>query len=78
MRILLIDAVLAFWLAYIFHPPTRRFIWRPSLAASRVRRTGPGTILTSAIFLVCIVVIVLYMTATHHIDDDPLVAEQSF
>ncbi len=57
-----LDAILAFWIAYIFTRPLGAsfadFLSQPKEYGGM----GLGAILTSAIFLAAIVVIVIYMT----------------
>ncbi len=60
-----LDAILAFWIAYIFTRPLGASFGDLLSQPKEYGGMGLGTILTSAIFLAAIVGIVIYMTSTH-------------
>lgn len=60
-----LDAILAFWLVYIFTRPLGASFGDLLSQPHEYGGFGLGTILTSAIFLSAIVAIVAYMTVTH-------------
>lgn len=59
-----LDAILAFWIAYIFTRPLGASFGDLLSQPQEYGGMGLGTILTSAIFLATIIGIVIYMTAT--------------
>ena len=59
-----LDAILAFWIAYIFTRPLGASFGDLMSQPKEYGGMGLGTILTSAIFLAAIVAIVIYMTWT--------------
>jgi uncharacterized membrane-anchored protein len=63
--VLKFDAVLCFWLAYIFTRPLGASFGDLLSQPVEYGGLGLGTIITSAMFLAAIVAIVAYMTATH-------------
>jgi uncharacterized membrane-anchored protein len=63
-----IDGILAFWLAYILTRPLGASFGDLLSQPQEYGGLGFGTIITSALFLITIVVIVVYMTFTHHRD----------
>ena len=67
--VLRINAVLAFWLAYIFTRPLGASIGDLLSQPLEYGGLGLGTILTSTIFLVCIAGLVAYMTVTGSTED---------
>ena len=69
------DAILAFWLAYIFTRPLGASFGDLLSQPLEYGGLGLGTIVTSAIFLVCIAALVAYMTITGSTEDQALVAE---
>lgn len=62
--VLRLDAILAFWIAYIFTRPLGASFGDLLSQPKEYGGMGLGTILTSAIFLAAIVAIVIYMTVT--------------
>ncbi len=68
-----LDAILAFWIAYIFTRPLGASFGDLLSQPSEYGGMGLGTILTSAIFLLAIVGIVIYMTAKRQSDEVVLV-----
>jgi uncharacterized membrane-anchored protein len=60
-----INAILAFWLAYIFTRPLGASFGDLLSKPAEYGGLGFGTIVTSVLFLVAIVSIVFYMTLTH-------------
>lgn len=74
--VLRIDAVLAFWLAYIFTRPLGASFGDLLSQPIEYGGLGLGTIVTSLLFLACIVAIVFYMTVTFQ-DGGPETGELS-
>ena len=64
-----LDPILGFWLAYIFTRPLGASFGDLLSQPSEYGGMGLGTIITSAIFLVCIIAIVGYMSVTHDGDE---------
>ncbi|WP_322866598.1 hypothetical protein U5922_010645 [Aquicoccus sp. G2-2] len=62
--VLKLDAIIAFWIAYIFTRPLGASFGDLMSQPKEYGGMGLGTILTSAIFLLVIVAIVIYMTIT--------------
>ena len=60
-----LDAILAFWLVYIFTRPLGASFGDLLSQPKHYGGFGLGTIITSAIFLVSIAAIVVYMTITY-------------
>jgi uncharacterized membrane-anchored protein len=60
-----LDAILGFWLAYIFTRPLGASFGDLLSQPHEYGGMGLGTIITSALFLSAIAAIVLYMTVTH-------------
>jgi uncharacterized membrane-anchored protein len=60
-----LDAILGFWLAYIFTRPLGASFGDLLSQPHEYGGMGLGTIITSAIFLTAIALIVLYMSVTH-------------
>jgi uncharacterized membrane-anchored protein len=60
-----LDAILAFWLAYIFTRPLGASFGDLLSQPHEYGGMGLGTIVTSALFLTVIAAIVLYMSVTH-------------
>jgi uncharacterized membrane-anchored protein len=60
-----LDAILGFWLAYIFTRPLGASFGDLLSQPHEYGGMGLGTIITSAIFLAAIAAIVLYMSVTH-------------
>jgi uncharacterized membrane-anchored protein len=60
-----LDAILGFWLAYIFTRPLGASFGDLLSQPHEYGGMGLGTIVTSAIFLAAIAAIVFYMTVTH-------------
>jgi uncharacterized membrane-anchored protein len=60
-----LDAILGFWLAYIFTRPLGASFGDLLSQPHEYGGMGLGTIVTSALFLSAIAAIVLYMTVTH-------------
>ena len=73
--VLRIDAILAFWLAYIFTRPLGASFGDMLSQPIEYGGLGLGTIITSAIFLACIVGLVLYMTMTYRPEQEAMVTE---
>ena len=63
--VLKIDAILAFWLAYVFTRPLGASFGDLLSQPVEYGGLGFGTIITSALFLITIIAIVGYMTFTH-------------
>lgn len=72
-----IDAVLAFWLAYVFTRPLGASFGDLLSQPIEYGGLGLGTILTSALFLFCIVALVIFMTVTQQNNEDAVVIEHS-
>ena len=66
-----IDAVLAFWLAYILTRPVGASLGDLLSQPVEYGGLGFGTIVTSALFLGCIALIVVYMTLRHELETAP-------
>ncbi len=64
-----LDAILAFWLVYIFTRPLGASFGDLLSQPKQYGGFGLGTIITSAIFLVSIAAIVVYMTITHRAEE---------
>ncbi len=64
-----LDAILAFWLVYIFTRPLGASFGDLLSQPKQYGGFGLGTIMTSAIFLVSIAAIVVYMTITHKAEE---------
>lgn len=62
-----LDAILTFWIAYIFTRPLGASFGDLLSQPGEYGGMGFGTILTSAIFLTAIVAIVIYMTSTREV-----------
>jgi uncharacterized membrane-anchored protein len=60
-----LDAILGFWLVYIFTRPLGASFGDLLSQPAQYGGLGLGTVVTSAIFLAAIVVIVTYMSTTH-------------
>jgi uncharacterized membrane-anchored protein len=73
--VLKVNAILAFWLAYIFTRPLGASFGDLLSQPIEYGGLGLGTILTSAIFLLCIAGLVAYMTVTGSTEDRALAAE---
>jgi uncharacterized membrane-anchored protein len=73
--VLKINAILAFWLAYVFTRPLGASFGDLLSQPLEYGGLGLGTIVTSAIFLVCIAALVAYMTITGSTEDRALVVE---
>ena len=67
-----LDAILGFWLAYIFTRPLGASIGDFLSQPAEYGGLGLGTIITSALFLAAIATIVVYMSVSH--DGEELVA----
>lgn len=63
--VLKMDAILAFWLAYVFTRPLGASFGDLLSQPVEYGGLGFGTVITSALFLITIVAIVVYMTITH-------------
>lgn len=63
--VLKMDAILAFWLAYIFTRPLGASFGDLLSQPVEYGGLGFGTVMTSALFLITIVAIVVYMTVMH-------------
>lgn len=66
-----IGPILAFWLAYILTRPVGASIGDLLSQPVEYGGLGFGTIVTSAMFLACIVLIVVYMTLRHELEAAP-------
>lgn len=71
-----LDAILAFWLVYIFTRPLGASFGDLLSQPKQYGGFGLGTIITSAIFLAAICVIVGYMTLTHEGEERATVPRQ--
>ena len=69
-----LDAILGFWLAYIFTRPLGASFGDLLSQDHKFGGFGLGTIITSAVFLGAIILIVTYMTLTHD-GEEPAVDE---
>ena len=69
--VLKMDAILAFWLAYIFTRPLGASFGDLLSQPVEYGGLGFGTVITSALFLITIIGIVAYMTITHE-GEEPL------
>ena len=63
--VLKMDAILAFWIAYVFTRPLGASFGDLLSQPVEYGGLGFGTVITSALFLITIIAIVAYMTITH-------------
>ena len=66
-----IDGILTFWIAYILTRPVGASLGDLLSQPIEYGGLGFGTIVTSAIFLACIALIVVYMTLRHELETAP-------
>lgn len=68
--VLKLNAILMFWLAYIFTRPLGASFGDLLSQPREYGGMGLGTVVTSIIFLICISALVVYMTANHQSDEE--------